>query len=86
MLSAPARTSGEKCAAAVDHAMVNHAAEAIDSANPMPAGLAAWGCDEALWGAIRKKKGLLDLLKKGKHEQGRERIKKLRELVQQPSE
>ena len=48
---------------------------------PMPPVLAEWGCDAALWEAIRQKEPLIKLVQKGDEEYGRKRIARMRELV-----
>ena len=48
---------------------------------PMPPELAEWGCDAALWEAIRQKEPLIKLVQKGDEEYGRKRIARMRELV-----
>ena len=48
---------------------------------PMPQELADWGCDPALWEAIRQKEPLIKLVQKGDEEYGRKRIARMRELV-----
>jgi len=50
---------------------------------PLPEGLVDWGCDDELWSRTRNKKGLLDLLKKGDEERGRERILRMRKVVEE---
>ena len=42
---------------------------------------ADWGCDVALWEAIRQKEPLIKLVQKGDEEYGRKRIARMRELV-----
>lgn len=50
-------------------------------AEPLPAQLLAWGCDEELWVQIKQKGGLISLAEKGDEEQARKRLARLREIV-----
>ena len=47
----------------------------------MPAQLAEWGCDAALWDAIKSKGSLLKLVEAGNEEYARKRLERMRELV-----
>ena len=47
----------------------------------LPAQLEAWGCDAALWDAIKSKGSLLKLVEAGNEEYARRRIERMRELV-----
>ena len=51
---------------------------------PMPAAVAAAGCDDALWSAIKNKRGLTKLANAGDEEHTRSRVATLRELVKNP--
>lgn len=48
----------------------------------MPAVLAEWGCTEDLWAQIRSKRNLLEVARNGDEELGRQRITKLREVIE----
>ena len=48
----------------------------------LPPALIEWGCDEELWSRTKNKKGLLDLLKKGRIDDAKKRIQSLRKIVE----
>lgn len=61
-----------------------HADSGAPVGAPMPAALAAWGCDELLWRQIesrRLRKELRRLLRQGDEARGRKRIARLRRLI-----
>ena len=77
---AAGEASGRMEAAEVEAAL--RAIEAAIGQPPMPAGLAAWGCDDETWLFAKNKKGLRGLLKAGDERRGRERIRRLRQLME----
>jgi len=70
--------SGDEAAARERLDMLRRSPSISGDDTPCPAQLAAWGCDEELWGKIRSKKPLLALVDAGDEQGVRERLEKLR--------